>query len=222
VGAFTGQIPDASDPATFDARANAIWDWLVTSLVSDFNLSAGQVNAALADIQDVLAGSDTLVSRFNELGNLSGLDRYDLGQQIATWKEGSDGSTRLISPNQLRQVILHFAAQDAAGARFDGDWTEFSHNQTVTLNHGLGDVPRDVSIEYQAKYAEYGFAVGEVIQGAFMVEGDGSNEGVGVIKSATQLTVMFAGNGAGVAVRRDGESFLIKQGRWKFRVTARI
>ena len=209
ISSFLGLLPDASSPATFDARANAIFDWLVTSLVSDFNQSAGQVSAALG-------GSATLLDRFNALGDLAGKNRVDLVFSRDDWSGGEKTFNGLISPWMLRDAMSKYQA----ARQWHSAWSDFVHLQTLSFEHGLGSVPRHVSIEYRCKVAVYGFAVGDVIQGAFMVEGDGSNEGVGVVKSDTHLDVLFAGNGAGLAVRRDGESFIVKDGHWQFRVSA--
>ncbi|MDD8022667.1 MAG: hypothetical protein PHX82_06115 [Paracoccaceae bacterium] len=135
---FTEALPSADDPATFDARANALMLWLTASFAPELNLTveeiatalagAGNLTAAVAQLQEVAdgirgaAGFD--VSDDPDLSVDPGLlaIRSNVLQAILTavsgLAEGAPGAPRVLGRAVIPEdyVIAEFAPLEVVAA----------------------------------------------------------------------------------------------------------
>lgn len=63
ITAFGGQLPDELDPATFPARADALFLWLVQNMSPEMNAAIAGINAALNTDETVLDALTSLQDR---------------------------------------------------------------------------------------------------------------------------------------------------------------
>ena len=68
ITAFGGQLPDELDPATFPARADALFLWIVQNMSPEMNTAIAGINAALNTDETVLDALTTLQTEFHRQG----------------------------------------------------------------------------------------------------------------------------------------------------------
>lgn len=89
------------------------------------------------------------------------------------------------------------------------------------LNHGLGGLPRFVTMDLTCVSFDGGYAPGAVIELSASADPDGANEGTGVQKDAFQVIIRIGSNGPAEYVRGDGGGgFIIEPNRWQMTVRA--
>lgn len=69
---FTGQMPDAGDPASFDVRMTALMTWFVSQFSPDVVAAADDMDAALDGDESTLEALQTLQVAFDGLGTAAG------------------------------------------------------------------------------------------------------------------------------------------------------
>lgn len=79
-----------------------------------------------------------------------------------------------------------------------------ANSGTYTLAHGLGDVPRFVTVDLINVVAQSGYNPGDIIQISAMADPAGVSEGIGVKKNGTNVTIYVGSNGPGEYVSGDG------------------
>lgn len=79
-----------------------------------------------------------------------------------------------------------------------------ANSGTYPLSHGLGGVPRFVTIDLVNQVAAGGYNPGDIIQVSALANPTGNNEGIAIKKNSTTVTIMVASNGPGEYVSGDG------------------
>lgn len=119
---FTEALPSADDPATFDARANALMLWLTASFAPEVKLAAEGISAALAGAGDLPEAVAQLQDVAAGLGDMATLDAADLAKTDAEWLEGAEAGPAMISPAQLRvaaRPVIRSPSMSLAGSYVD-------------------------------------------------------------------------------------------------------
>ena len=92
---------------------------------------------------------------------------------------------------------------------------------TVTLTHGLGKLPKTVSVYLKCYTAEGGFAVGDITYCNIHSDPSGNNEGIGAIVTTTQIILRIGSNGIQNHMQKtNGEVFIVSDTNWKFFIIA--
>lgn len=89
-----------------------------------------------------------------------------------------------------------------------------------TFTHGLGVIPKFVTVDAACVTAQGGYVPGDVIQLAPFADIAGVSEGLGILKSSTNVTVYVGANGPGEAVGPAGVAFIMLASSWNLQVRA--
>lgn len=95
--------------------------------------------------------------------------------------------------------------------------TAFAAAGVFVLPHGLGVVPKIVSLDLVCAVAEHGYAVGDVLAMP-LGAGPGVNEGVRIFRTAVDVNIRFgsAANVFTILNRATGASAAITPANWTF------
>lgn len=99
--------------------------------------------------------------------------------------------------------------------------TTIVNSGQYVFNHGLGSVPAFVTAHLVFIAASAGYAIGDIIEVNFAPDPAGSNEGIGVMKTATSVIVRIGSNGPAVYMSKtDGGAPVISASAVKLVVRA--
>ena len=97
-----------------------------------------------------------------------------------------------------------------------------ANSGTYTLSHGLGGVPRFITVDLVNVVAQAGYNPGDIIQISPIANPTGDNEGIAIKKDATNVTIYVASNGPGEYVSGNGSGGgnVLLSNRWNMVVRA--
>lgn len=119
---FAGQLPAENDPATFPARAEALFDWLVGQGMPTFNAAIAAVNVALNDngtVLDTAGRAIALTTNANTIVGTAGTgNAYTIAPAVAVAAYEA-GQTFMLRPDRQNTgaVTLKVGALAAAPVR---------------------------------------------------------------------------------------------------------
>lgn len=150
---FTEALPSADDPATFDARANALMLWLTASFAPEVKLAAEDIAAALAGAGDLPAAVAQLQGVVAGLGDMATLNAVDFYKSDATWAAGVNTGQATISPAQLRAALNASGDPPIYACRA---WVSFTGTDTVTIraSGNVSSVTDNGTGDYTVNFAE--------------------------------------------------------------------
>lgn len=131
----------------------------------------------------------------------------------SVWEAGTNITPSLVAPSQVKAAI--------SAVKYESSYFSITDGASISLTHGLGAVPDMVSVELKCVVAEDNYSVGDIIEIAITTDSASAPEGVGIVKSATSLTVLVANNGPGEYVNKtDGTGEVLKSANWDMKVRA--
>lgn len=129
---FEGQLPNEGEPASFPARAEALFDWLVGLGMPEFNAAVAAINAALNDNGTVLDTAGKAIALTTNAGTLvetAGTgNAYTITPAVAI-PAYEDGQTFMIRPNRPNTGAVTLKVGDRAVVpvrKVNTDGTAFS------------------------------------------------------------------------------------------------
>jgi hypothetical protein len=129
---FEGQLPNEGEPASFPARAEALFDWLVGQGMPTFNAAIAAVNLALNDNGTVLDTAGKAIALTTNAGTLvetAGTGNAYTITPAVSIPAYEDGQTFMIRPNRSNTgaVTLKVGARAAVPVRkLNADGTTFA------------------------------------------------------------------------------------------------
>ena len=112
---------------------------------------------------------------------------------------------------------------DASTIRvYESSGFAIANSGTYTLAHGLGDVPRFVTVDLINVVPNGGYNPGDIIQLSATNDIAGVSEGIGIKKDATNVTLYIGNNGPAEYVRGDGTGggIILSAANWNMVVRA--
>jgi hypothetical protein len=99
--------------------------------------------------------------------------------------------------------------------------TAIANGGGYVFAHGRGGLPDIVVVDFRCIVPDGDYAVGDIITIAPNPDPDGSNEGFGIIKTATEVRIRIANNGPGAIVAKNsGGMVIMVASRWLMTVRA--
>jgi hypothetical protein len=140
-------------------------------------------------------------------------------------KSGSTMTGDLIlngAPTNNLQAATKQYVDASAISVFETSPFAIANTGVYSFTHGLGGMPRFVTVDLVNKVANGGYNPGDVIQVSAGADPVGSTEGVAVKKTATTITIYVAQNGPSEYVRGDGTGagVVLVSDRWDMVVRA--
>lgn len=209
----------------------------VTSALASYLTSASAVTGFASRSFGAVSASNTLVcaSGLNQTLNLRGSSSIQTSASgnTITFKVTPSGTVTFATTVQVQTGTATSVAIDPLGLKTAIGYSNFytSPEQTIsggsgiTLSHGLGSIPKHVSISLRCKTAEFNHAVGDEIEitGGRFFDGSpssGQTSGWQVSKNSTSVYITTGNNGPDIYDRITGAAQAITLSNWKYVVRA--
>lgn len=168
--------------------------------------SAGR---ALLDDADASAQRTTL-----GLGDLATQNRADIGQNQATWDAGTNTTESAITAAKLAGVF--------DSRRFTSSQFTPSSGTVSTQAHGLGAMPRHITVRAICTTAEFGFSVGDVLFLSPTTDGLDGGYGYNITATTTNIRAQFTGSDLTKVPAKNGTRESLTYGNWAVVIEATL